>query len=130
MQTKQTKNLVIKEGDVVLLLDEKGSRDTFPIARVIKVYKGSDGVVRSVDLRLPIKVKGTKKTKKPDSKNEANKLNFYPNKAKVIQRGVEKLALLEENPSVNSKPENQNEEILSGGSSGTLPSVDHGGGRC
>ena len=130
LQTKQTKNLAIKEGDVVLLLDEKGSRDTFPIARVIKVYTGSDGVVRSVDLRLPIKVKGTKKTKKPDSKNEANKLNFYPNKAKVIQRGVEKLALLEENPSVNSKPENQNEEILSGGSSGTLPSVDHGGGRC
>ena len=68
LQSKQTKNVVIKEGDVVLLLDEKGSRDTFPIARVAKIFKGPDGVVRSVELRLPIKFKATKRTKKSDTK--------------------------------------------------------------
>lgn len=130
LQTKQTKNVAIKEGDVVLPIDEDRSRGSFHIARVVKTYIGSDGVCRGFDLRLPIKVKGTKKTKKPDTKNAVNKLNFYPSKAKIIHRGVEKLALLEETPSVNTEPENENEELLSGGSSGTVPSVDHGGGRC
>ena len=57
LQLKQTKNVVIKQGDVVLLLDEKGSRDTFPIARVAKIFKGPDGVVRIVELRLHINSK-------------------------------------------------------------------------
>ena len=130
LQSKQTKNVVIKEGDVVLLLDEKGSRDTFPIARVAKIFKGPDGVVRSVELRLPIKFKATKRTKKSDTKNNANQLIHYPNKAKTIHRGVEKIALLESNPLVEKEPQNEDETNLSDRNNGTFPSIDHGGGNC
>ena len=122
--------MVIKLGDVVLLLDEKGSRDTFPIARVAKIFKGPDGVVRSVELRLPIKFKATKKTKKQDTKNNSNRLIHYPNKAKTIHRGVEKIALLEGNPSVEKEPEIENEENQFDRNNGTSPFIDHRGGSC
>ena len=128
LHTKQTKNVVIKQGDVVLLLDEKGSRDAFPIARVAKTFKGPDGIVRSVELKLPIKFKATKKRKKHDTKNAANELIHYSNKAKTIHRGVEKIAHLEGNPSVEKEPEVEDEEDQFDRTNGTYPSIDHGGG--
>ena len=86
--------------------------------------------MRSVELRLSIKFKVTKKTKKPDTKNNANQVIHYPNKAKTIHRGVEKIALLEGNPSVEKEPEVKDEENLFDRTNGTFPSIDHGGGSC
>ena len=43
-------------GDVVLVMNNKTTKDSWPIARVTKVYKSNDGVIRSVELRPPINV--------------------------------------------------------------------------
>ena len=83
MNTKQTDNKALEEGDVVLLLDEKRSKEKYPIARVTKVFTGSDGIVRSAELRLPTKMKETKKNKKQRGAN-VNKLLCYENKAKIF----------------------------------------------
>ena len=107
MQSKLAKNISVEVGDIVLLIDDKGSHDSFPIARVVKTFKGPDGVVKSAEWRFLIKMKSTKITKKLDTKNDVNKLIYYPNKAKFIHRGVEKFALLEGNSSVDKKPENE-----------------------
>ena len=108
LNTKQLDNKALEEGDVVLLLDEKRSKEEYPIARVTKVFTGSDGIVRSAELRLPTKMKETKKNKKQRGAN-VNKLLCYENKAKFIHRGVEKLAFLEGNSSVSNKSNNCND---------------------
>ena len=61
LQTKQETNKELKVGDVVLMLEERRNRDDFPIGRITQVFRGSDNVIRSVELRLPSKVKATKK---------------------------------------------------------------------
>jgi transposase InsO family protein len=38
-------------GDVVLVVDHNTPRNMWPLARVVKVYPGSDGCVRSVDIQ-------------------------------------------------------------------------------
>ena len=86
--------------------------------------------MRSVELKLPIKFKATKKRKKHDTKNAANELIHYSNKAKTIHRGVEKIAHLEANPSVEKEPEVEDEENQFDRTNGTYPSIDHGGGSC
>ena len=108
LNTKQLDNKALEEGDVVLLLDEKRSKEEYPIARVTKVFTGSDGIVRSAELRLPTKMKETKKNKRQRGAN-VNKLLCYENKAKFIHRGVEKLAFLEGNSSVSNKSNNCND---------------------
>ena len=45
-----TRNL--KEGDVVLMVESDSPRGFWPLARVVKVFPGVDGVVRSVQLRV------------------------------------------------------------------------------
>ena len=41
----------LKVGDVVLVIEENAPRGRWPIARVSKVFPGSDGRVRSVELK-------------------------------------------------------------------------------
>ena len=45
----------IKEGDVVLLLNERVSSEDWPLGVVTKVLPGHDGIVRSVVCKRPIK---------------------------------------------------------------------------
>ena len=47
-RTKQTR---IKVGDLCLLRNEQYPPCKWPLARVIKVYPGSDGMVRVVDIK-------------------------------------------------------------------------------
>ena len=42
----------LRVGDLVLVLDESSTRDTWPMGLVKEVYEGSDGLVRSVKLRV------------------------------------------------------------------------------
>ena len=42
----------LKVGDVVLYLEENGTRGKFPLARVLKVYPSVDGNVRQVDIEM------------------------------------------------------------------------------
>ena len=48
--TKERRNLAV--GDVVLLKDEAEARDRWPMAKVIEVHPSSDGLIRSVTLRV------------------------------------------------------------------------------
>ena len=40
----------LKEGDLVLLRCKEAARNTWPLARVIKVHKSVDGKVRKIEL--------------------------------------------------------------------------------
>ena len=42
----------LRVGDLVLVLDELSTRNTWPMGLVKEVYEGSDGLVRSVKLRV------------------------------------------------------------------------------
>lgn len=54
----------VKVGSIVLLLNERKTRDDWPIARVERVFNNKDNVVRSVELSLPTNVNETKKRSK------------------------------------------------------------------
>ena len=56
--TKEQKN--IETGDVVLISDETMPPSKWPLAKVIRVFKGPDGLVRVVDLR-----RGSTELKRP-----------------------------------------------------------------
>ena len=58
-------------GDIVILLNERKTCDTWPIARVTKIFRSCDGVIRSVKVKLPIKVETKKKTTKQFAKINA-----------------------------------------------------------
>ena len=62
----------MEEGNIMLLLDEKGLRDLFPIERVVKIFKGPDSGVISAELRPSIKIKLNK-----GQRNMAQKLYWY-----------------------------------------------------
>ena len=55
-------NTTVKVGDLVLVMNNKTTKDSWPIARITKVFKSNDGVIRSVELRLPINVTIKEKT--------------------------------------------------------------------
>ena len=85
-----------------MLSDERRSRDDFPIGRITQVFRGSDNIIRSVELRLPAKAKTTKNADK-------TAVNQFLNvkKPTLIRRGVEKICILESNPAVDSNLENE-----------------------
>ena len=102
LQHKQNANKELKIGDVVLLSDERRNRDDFPIGRITQVFRGSDNIIRSVELRLPAKAKTTKNA----DKTAANQI-LNVKKPTFIRRGVEKICLLESNPAVDSNLESE-----------------------
>ena len=46
----------LAEGDVVMMADSSVSRGQWPLARVVKVHRGTDGHVRVVDVKCKGKV--------------------------------------------------------------------------
>ena len=91
-------------GDIVLLLNERKTREAWPLARITRLFKSNDGITRSLECKLPIKV-DTKKlanqhfTKKKSATKNASKPD---NKGVLVQssdrfttRGVENIAILE-----------------------------------
>ena len=102
LQYKQNTNKELKIGDVVLLSDERRNRDDFPIGRITQVFRGSDNIIRSVELRLPAKAKTTKNA----DKTAANQF-LNVKKPTFIRRGVEKICILESNPAVDSNLERE-----------------------
>ena len=86
LQHKQNANKELNIGDVVLLLDERRSRDDFPIGRITQVFHGSDNIIRSVELRLPANAKTTKNA----DKTAANQF-LNVKKPTLIRRGEEKI---------------------------------------
>ena len=69
------------------------------------MFRGSDNLIRSVELRLPIKVKATKKS---DQTSTLQLLNVK--KPTFIRRWVEKICILEANPAVEANTENEEHE--------------------
>ena len=51
-KNKRIDNKEVKNGDVVLLLNERHSREAWPIARVVQVFKSKDGIVRLVECKM------------------------------------------------------------------------------
>ena len=95
-KAKRRDNTNIKKGAVVLLLNERHARSEWPLARIEKVFKSADGVVRSVQLRLPLKVNETKKTRTKNASDLKNKLSLDNNNPRFTTRGVENICILEE----------------------------------
>ena len=56
-KNKRAENKEVKEGDVILILNERHSRQTWPIARVTKVYPSKDGIVRSIECKMANAIK-------------------------------------------------------------------------
>ena len=93
---KRTKNHVqqknLKKGDIVLLLNERKTRLSWPIARVEQVMLSRDNHVRSVLLRLP----SSYFTAKTQQKKQVSDKGTKPiNEAKFVRHGIEQLCLLE-----------------------------------
>ena len=89
-------NTVVNVGDVVLVMNNKTTKDSWPIARVTKIFKSNDGVIRSVELRLPIIVTTKEKTAK-FAKTSASKpdITYEYKNPRHTTRGVEQIAILE-----------------------------------
>ena len=83
-------------GDIVLVMNNKTTKDAWPIARVTKCHKSNDGVIRSVELRLPIIVTTKEKTAK-FAKRSASKpdITYEYKNPRITTRGVEHIAILE-----------------------------------
>ena len=82
----------MKKGDIVLLLNERKTRISWPIARVEELFFSRDNKARSVLLRLPSEM--TKK-ELAQSGSDMSKRKWQFQQPKFIKRGVETLALLE-----------------------------------
>ena len=51
-----------------LLLNERHSRQAWPIARVVKVFKSKDGIVRSVECKMATSMVKNNQTRKIETK--------------------------------------------------------------
>ena len=107
-KNQNNENKEIHVGDVILLLNERKTKETWPLARVTKVFKSADGIVRSIECKRPIKVDTkkhpTKQSRNKNAKNSDNKgLSFHVNE-RITTRGVEQIAILE---SVDSQPQKE-----------------------
>ena len=89
----QQKNL--KNGDIVLLLNERKTRLSRPIARVEHVMLSRDNQVRSVLLRLPSSHFPNNTQKKKPVSDKGTKETKENNDAMFVRRGIEQLCLLE-----------------------------------
>ena len=100
-------NTTVKVGDLVLVMNNKTTKDSWPIARITKVFKSNDGVIRSVELRLPIIVTTKEKSAK-FAKRSASKpdITYEYKNPRITTRGVEHIAILE---SVDSQQENSHD---------------------
>ena len=102
-------NKVVNVGDIVLVMNNKTTKDSWPIARVTKIFKSNDGVIRSVELRLPINVTTKEKTTN-FAKRSASKpdITYEYKNPRITTRGVENIAILE---SVDSQQENSHDVV-------------------
>ena len=96
-QNKRAENKEIKEGDVILLLNERHSRDEWPLARITKLFRSQDGVVRSVECKVAHSSK-TKRVTKKNAPNQDNNELYIQTKPRITTRGVEHIAILEGAP--------------------------------
>ena len=100
-------NKAINVGDVVLVMNNKTTKDSWPIARVTKIFKSNDGICRSVELRLPINMT-TKEKVANFAKRSASKpdITYEYKNPRLTTRGVDHIAILE---SVDSQQENSHD---------------------
>ena len=73
--TQKRENL--KENDCVLVLTEKITKRDWPIGAINQLLRGRDGLVRSVEIRLPLKA------------SQVDDDGKHKTQYKIIRRGVE-----------------------------------------
>ena len=73
----------LKPGDYVLVLTEKTTKMSWPVGVIADTFKGRDGLVRTVEIRLPLDACDIDSTGKPKKQY------------KSIRRGIESIILLE-----------------------------------
>ena len=78
---QSTKNL--KPGDYCLVISEKTSKYDWPTAVITDVFKGRDGLVHIVEVKLP------------HSAADISDKGHPPKKIIIIRRGIESIILLE-----------------------------------
>ena len=88
----------IKNESIVLLLNERKHRHDWPLARVERVFTSKDNIIRSVELRLPMWAKQTKKNEKTLATRKTGSTNkdLYLSEPRLTTRGIENITLLEE----------------------------------
>ena len=99
-------------GDIVLVMNNKTTKDSWPIARVTKIFKSNDGICRSVELRLPIIVTTKEKSAK-FAKRSASKpdVTYEYKNPRITTRGVEHIAILESSQSSRSSQQENNQDV-------------------
>ena len=102
-KNKRIDNKDVKNGDVVLLLNERHSRQEWPIARVVQVFKSKDGVVRSVECKMANAIKTRSDKKNATDKDLLSMSESLKIKIRTTTRGVENIAILHLTP-VNPEP--------------------------
>ena len=73
----------LKAGDYVLVLTEKISKISWPVGVITETFKGRDGLVRTVEIKLPLNACDISSTGRPKKQY------------KSIRRGIESIILLE-----------------------------------
>ena len=102
-KNKRAENKEVKEGDVILILNERHSRQAWPIARVIKVFPSKDGIVRSIECKMANAIKTKSDKKNARDKDLLSMSESLKIKIRTTTRGVENIAILHSTP-VNSEP--------------------------
>ena len=97
-KNKRVDNKDVKNGDVVLLLNERHSRQVWPIARVVQVFKSKDGVVRSVECKMANAIKTRSDKKNATDKDLLSMSESLKIKIRTTTRGVENIAILHSTP--------------------------------
>ena len=97
-KNKRIDNKDVKKGDVVLLLNERHSRQEWPIARVVQVFKSKDGVVRSVECKMANAIKTRSDKKNATDKDLLSMSESLKIKIRTTTRGVENIAILHSTP--------------------------------
>ena len=75
--TQRRENL--KENECVLVLTEKITKNDWPIGAINQLLRGRDGLVRSVEIRLPLK------------SSQIDDEGKHKTQYKVIRRGIESI---------------------------------------
>ena len=107
-KNKRAENKEVKEGDVILILNERHSRQAWPIARVTKVFPSKDGIVRSIECKMANAIKTKSDKKNARDKDLLSLSDSLKIKIRTTTRGVENIAILHSTP-VN--PESSEKDV-------------------
>ena len=107
-KNKRADDKKVKEGDVILILNERHSRQAWPIARVTKVFPSKDDIFRSIECKMANAIKTKSDKKNARDKDILSMSESLKIKIRTTTRGVKNIAILHLTP-VN--PEQSDKDV-------------------